>query len=40
MSLDAFSSVTCSLLLPALYRPARLERHAFLGKRQGERLSR
>lgn len=40
MSLDAFSSATGRLLLPALYRPARLERHAFPGNRQGERLSR
>lgn len=40
MSLDAFSSATGRLLLPALYRPAHLERHAFPGKRQGERHSR
>lgn len=40
MNLDAFSSVTGGLLLPAPYRPARLERHAFPGNRQGERHSR
>lgn len=40
MSLDAISSATGTLLWPAPYRPARLERHAFPGQRQGERLSR
>lgn len=40
MSLDAFSSATGTLLWPALDRLERLERQAFPGNRQGERLSR